>query len=139
MYLCQHTAKFNLLFGMPSSKKLPAWIGVVVALSLGSCQREYLNTNDLDITLRPGFVFPLGQADLTIGDVFKPDSSMITTDPNGLYRLVYNQPDLFDLQVGDIVEIPNQAPTNTSFAMGVVNIPNVNFGSSFQWFCRWCT
>lgn len=106
-------------------------LGTAVAV-LSACQREYLDPTDLDVTFRPGMVVPLGQVDLTIGDVFKPDTTMISTDPNGLYRLVYSQPDLFNLQVGDIVEIPNQAPTTSSFAMGVVNIPDVQFGSSIR-------
>ena len=127
-----YTAKIKPHLGMLHTKKRTVLVLGAVGLLFGACQREYLNPDDLDITLRPGFVFPLGQADLTIGDVFKPDSSMISTDPNGLYRLVYSQPDLFDLQVGDIVEIPNQSPTNESFSMGVVNIPNVNFGSSVR-------
>jgi len=104
----------------------------VAGLFAGACQRDYIDPTDLDITLRPGFVFPLGQADLTIGDVFKPDSTLISTDPDGLYRLVYNQPGLFDLQVGDIVEIPTQSPTTSSFSMGVVSIPNVQFGSNIR-------
>lgn len=58
----------------------------VAGLFAGACQRDYIDQTDLDITLRPGFVFPLGQADLTIGDVFKPDSTLISTDPDGLYR-----------------------------------------------------
>ena len=40
----------------------------ILALSLlgfGSCQRELLTVNDLDLTLRPGLVVPLGQLHLS--------------------------------------------------------------------------
>jgi hypothetical protein len=70
--------------------------GAVALSILGfwSCQRELLTVNDLDLTLRPGLVVPLGQIDLTLGDVFNPDSNLVTTDPDQTYRLVYRQTDL---------------------------------------------
>jgi hypothetical protein len=92
-----------------------------VALSIlgfWSCQRELLTVNDLDLTLRPGLVVPLGQIDLTLGDVFNPDSSLVTTDPDQTYRLVYRQTDLLNVGVSEFLELPSQPAIAENFKAG---------------------
>ena len=70
---------------------------VFAALALVACQRDLLTVDDLDVTLRPGVVVPLGALDLTLSDVFNPDSGLVTVDPDQTYRLVYRQTNLLDV------------------------------------------
>jgi hypothetical protein len=96
-----------------------------VALSIlgfWSCQRELLTVNDLDLTLRPGLVVPLGQIDLTLGDVFNPDSSLVTTDPDQTYRLVYRQTDLLNVGVSEFLELPSQPAIAENFKAGYISL-----------------
>ena len=107
----------------------------ILALSLlgfGSCQRELLTVNDLDLTLRPGLVVPLGQIDLTLGDVFNPDSSLVTTDPDQTYRLVYRQTDLLNVGVSEFLELPSQPAIAENFKAGYISLPNVNAAANVR-------
>ena len=107
----------------------------ILALSLlgfGSCQRELLTVNDLDLTLRPGLVVPLGQIDLTLGDVFNPDSSLVTTDADQTYRLVYRQTDLLNVGVAEFLELPSQPAIAENFKAGYIALPDVNAAANVR-------
>lgn len=107
----------------------------ILALSLfgfWSCQRELLTVNDLDLTLRPGLVVPLGQIDLTLGDVFNPDSSLVTTDPDQTYRLVYRQTDLLNVGVAEFLELPSQPAVAENFKAGYIALPDVNAAANVR-------
>ena len=101
-------------------------------LGFGSCQRELLTVNDLDLTLRPGLVVPIGQIDLTLGDVFNPDSSLVTTDPDQTYRLVYRQTDLLNVGVAEFLELPSQPAIAENFKAGYIALPNVNAAANVR-------
>ena len=107
----------------------------ILALSLlgfWSCQRELLTVNDLDLTLRPGLVVPLGQIDLTLGDVFNPDSSLVTTDVDQTYRLVYRQTDLLNVGVTEFLELPSQPAISENFKAGYIALPDVNAAANVR-------
>lgn len=107
----------------------------ILALSLlgfWSCQRELLTVNDLDLTLRPGLVVPLGQIDLTLGDVFNPDSSLVTTDADQTYRLVYRQTDLLNVGVTEFLELPSQPAITENFRAGYIALPDVNAAANVR-------
>ena len=101
-------------------------------LGLWSCQRELLTVNDLDLTLRPGLVVPLGQIDLTLGDVFNPDSSLVTTDADQTYRLVYRQTDLLNVGVTEFLELPSQPAISENFKAGFIALPDVNAAANVR-------
>lgn len=108
--------------------------GILALSFLGfwSCQRELLTVNDLDLTLRPGLVVPLGQIDLTLDDVFNPDSSLVTTDPDQTYRLVYRQTDLLNVGVAEFLELPNQPAIAENFKAGYIALPDVNAAANVR-------
>lgn len=101
-------------------------------LGFWSCQRELLTVNDLDLTLRPGLVVPLGQIDLTLGDVFNPDSSLVSTDPDQTYRLVYRQTDLLNVGVAEFLELPSQPAIAENFKAGYIALPDVNAAANVR-------
>ena len=92
-------------------------------LLLSSCQRDLLDPNDLDIKVQPGLQIPVGKVDLTLSDVFKPDSGLISVGSDQNYRLVYRQDSLLSLDVADLLELPNQSPVAQNFKMGILNLP----------------
>ena len=109
---------------------LSSFSSLLLVLALTSCQRENLDPSDLSATLRPGVMIPLGHAHLTLSDIITPDSNLITADDNGMYRLVYKQDSLISLHVHDLIDIPNQAPIQNSFSMGLISIPNILTGTN---------
>ena len=123
---------------MASSASSTFFVGLskgILALSLlglWSCQRELLTVNDLDLTLRPGLVVPLGQIDLTLGDVFNPDSSLVTTDADQTYRLVYRQTDLLNVGVAEFLELPSQPAIAENFKAGYIALPDVNAAANVR-------
>lgn len=119
----------------PSSTFFLRFSKRILVLSLfgfGSCQRELLTVNDIDLTLRPGLVVPLGQIDLTLGDVFNPDSSLVTIDPDQTYRLVYRQTDLLNVGVAEFLELPSQPAIAENFKAGYIALPDVNAAANVR-------
>jgi len=102
------------------------------ALALVACQRDLLTVDDLDVTLRPGVVVPLGALDLTLSDVFNPDSGLVTVDPDQTYRLVYRQTNLLDVGVADFLELPSQPTVAENFKAGYIALPNVNAAAAVR-------
>ena len=100
------------------------------AVALASCSRDLLTVDDLDVTLRPGIVVPIGSVDLTLSDVFNPDSALVTVDPDQTYRLVYRQPDLLQVGVAEFLELPSQPTIVESFKAGNIELPPVNAGAN---------
>ena len=90
---------------------------------LSSCQRDLLDPNDLDLKVQPGLQIPVGKVDLTLSDVFRPDSGLISVGSDQNYRLVYKQDSLLSLDVADLLELPNQSPVAQNFKMGILNLP----------------
>ena len=96
------------------------------SVALASCSRDLLTVDDLDVTLRPGIVVPIGTVDLTLSDVFNPDSALVTVDPDQTYRLVYRQPNLLQVGVAEFLELPSQPTVTESFKAGYIELPDVN-------------
>jgi hypothetical protein len=107
-------------------------IALLAALSLMACSRDLLTVDDLDVTLRPGIVVPLGELDLTLSDVFNPDSGLVTVDPDQTYRLVYRQPNLLSVGVADFLELPSQPSVAENFKAGYISLPNVNAAAAVR-------
>lgn len=107
-------------------------IALLAALSLMACSRDLLTVDDLDVTLRPGIVVPLGELDLTLSDVFNPDSSLIQVDPDQTYRLVYRQTNLLNVGVADFLELPSQPSVAENFKAGYIALPNVNAAAAVR-------
>jgi hypothetical protein len=74
----------------------------------------------------------LGQIDLTLGDVFNPDSSLVTTDPDQTYRLVYRQTDLLNVGVSEFLELPSQPAIAENFKAGYIALPDVNAAANVR-------
>jgi len=102
---------------------------LLAAVALASCSRDVLTVDDLDVTLRPGVVVPLGSVDLTLSDVFTPDSALVTIDPDQTYRLVYRQPGLLSVGVAEFLDLPAQPAVNETFKAGYIALPDVNAGA----------
>ena len=107
-------------------------IALLAALSLMACSRDLLTVDDLDVTLRPGIVVPLGEFDLTLSDVFNPDSGLVTVDPDQTYRLVYRQTNLLNVGVADFLELPSQPSVTENFKAGYIALPNVNASAAVR-------
>ena len=107
-------------------------IALLAALSLMACSRDLLTVDDLDVTLRPGIVVPLGELDLTLSDVFNPDSGLVTVDPDQTYRLVYRQTNLLNVGVADFLELPSQPSVAENFKAGYIALPNVNASAAVR-------
>ncbi|MEY4172159.1 MAG: hypothetical protein RL485_529, partial [Bacteroidota bacterium] len=107
-------------------------IALLAALSLMACSRDLLTVDDLDVTLRPGIVVPLGELDLTLSDVFNPDSGLVTVDPDQTYRLVYRQTNLLNVGVADFLELPSQPSVTENFKAGYIALPNVNAAAAVR-------
>ncbi len=107
-------------------------IALLAALSLMACSRDLLTVDDLDVTLRPGIVVPLGELDLTLSDVFNPDSGLVTVDPDQTYRLVYRQTNLLNVGVADFLELPSQPSVTENFKAGYIALPNVNASAAVR-------
>jgi hypothetical protein len=105
---------------------------IFAALALVACQRDLLTVDDLNVTLRPGVVVPLGALDLTLSDVFNPDSGLVTVDPDQTYRLVYRQTNLLDVGVADFLELPSQPTVAENFKAGYIALPNVNAAAAVR-------
>lgn len=102
---------------------------LLAAVAVASCSRDLLTVDDLDVTLRPGVVVPLGSVDLTLSDVFTPDSALVTVDPDQTYRLVYRQPGLLSVGVAEFLDLPAQPAVNETFKAGYIALPDVNAGA----------
>lgn len=103
---------------------------LIAAVAVASCSRDLLTVDDLNVTLRPGIVVPIGSVDLTLSDVFNPDSALVTVDPDQTYRLVYRQPDLLQVGVAEFLELPSQPTVVESFKAGYIELPPVNAGAN---------
>ncbi|MFZ9733292.1 MAG: hypothetical protein ACO3BA_08005, partial [Schleiferiaceae bacterium] len=71
----------------------------------------------------------LGSIDLTLRDVFTPDSALVTIDPDQTYRLVYRQPGLLSVGVAEFLDLPAQPAVNETFKAGYIALPDVNAGA----------
>lgn len=104
-------------------------IALLLAAALAACSRDLLTVDDVDVTLRPGIVVPLGSIDLTLSDVFQPDSALVKVDADQTYRLVYRQPNLLNVGVSEFLDLPAQPSVNQTFKAGYIALPDVNAGA----------
>lgn len=95
------------------------------------CQRELLDPADLQVTLAPGYVFPLAHVYLDLGDVLPVDSAgpaTLTDEP--FYILAYEEDSLFEISVEDLLEIPAQAPVSLNAPLGLLSLPDFQSSAS---------
>ena len=107
-------------------------LALLAAAALAACSRDLLTVDDLDVTLRPGITVPIGQIDLTLGDVFNPDSGLVTVDPDQTYRLVYRQTGLLQVGVAEFLDLPAQPSVNETFKSGYIELPDVNAAAAIR-------
>lgn len=77
-----------------------------------SCAREKIDFDNLDdLRFGVGIQTPLVNATLTLSDLLLEDT-VLTEDPDGGLRIIFNQDSIFSLSVIDFVSIPEQTPTS---------------------------
>lgn len=90
-------------------KKLLFCFSVLIGLS--SCERTEIDFDNFnDLRINTAIQAPLVNATLTLGDLLVSDS-LLTEDPDGGLRVIFNQDSIFSLSVIDFVNIPEQTPT----------------------------
>lgn len=82
-----------------------------VLIGLSSCERTEIDFDNFnDLRINTAIQAPLVKATLTLGDLLKEDT-VLTEDPDGLLRVIFQQDSIFSLSVIDFVNIPEQTPT----------------------------
>lgn len=80
-------------------------------IGLSTCKRTEIDFDNFnDIRINTAIQAPLVKATLTLGDLLIEDT-VLTQDPDGGLRIVFNQDSIFSLSVIDFVSIPEQTPT----------------------------
>lgn len=82
-----------------------------IALFTFACNRDEIDFDKFDeLQFSPGIQTPLVKASLTLEDLLVEDT-LLTRDPDGGLRIIFNQDSIFSLSVIDFVNIPEQTPT----------------------------
>ncbi|HEX7585507.1 MAG TPA: hypothetical protein VF373_12520, partial [Prolixibacteraceae bacterium] len=96
-------------------KKIPFMFWVVLLLFLvNSCKMDNLDFSKLsnDLKLNPEIVAPVAKANITVWDMIqsanKNNANQITKDSSGLIKIVYKQDNLYNYNVRDFLNFPNQ-------------------------------
>ena len=82
-----------------------------------SCLRDNFETDRLSerINYSPHFVMPIAYGSLTLGNLLKPDDTLIFVDPDNSIRLVLKEDSLFSISAADILSIPLPGPVISQF------------------------
>ncbi|MDP2189103.1 MAG: hypothetical protein Q8J69_10515 [Sphingobacteriaceae bacterium] len=75
----------------------------------------------------PGFGLPIGTFNITLANLLKNDSTL-TINPDSSIKIVFRNDSIAEQSVGEILEIPAQAPSTQQLKLGAISIDN--FGSS---------
>lgn len=97
----------------------------VAGLLTLSCQRAQLDPDDLVIGPQPGIRLPIGHVSMTMEDVL-PVGNGLSIQGDGTYQFVMNLDSIINFDVSDLVTYPSQTNVNTSFKMGLIEVPNVS-------------
>lgn len=101
----------------------------LVAFSTTSCLKDKYNpANFRSPDWEPGFGIPIATFNISLADALKGDSTLTVDSIDKSVRVIFRNDTLAEQSVGEILEIPTQAPTSTTLKLGVVSIDD--FGSS---------
>ncbi len=115
--------KLNFTSFLKSSMVL--FIGMLI---LSGCIKDkYRPGNFMKPDWEPGFGLPIGTFNITLANLLKGDSTL-TINPDSSIKIVFRNDSIAEQSVGDILEIPAQAPTSQQLKLGAIAIDN--FGSS---------
>ena len=95
---------------------------------LSSCLKDkYKPGNFMKPDWEPGFGLPIATVNITLGNLLKNDSTL-TINPDSSIKIVFRNDTIAQQNVGDILEIPVQAPTTQQLKLGAIQIDD--FSSS---------
>lgn len=95
---------------------------------LSSCLKDKYNPkNFMSPDWEPGFGVPIATVNITLGNLLKGDSTL-TVNPDSSIKIVFRNDSIAEQSVGDILEIPAQAPSTQQLKLGAISI--ATFGSS---------
>lgn len=77
----------------------------------------------------PSFVIPLANGSLSLGNLLKPDDSLVFFDPDNSIRLVIREDTLFSVSVEDIIEIPLPGSVSRNFTVTPVPLDDYETSS----------
>lgn len=101
----------------------------LLLFSLSGCLKDKYNpANFKTPDWEPGFGIPIATFNLSLADVLTGDSTLTIDSVDKSVKVVFRNDTLAEQSVGDILEIPSQAPTSTTLKLGAVSIDD--FGSS---------
>jgi len=98
----------------------------IVVLS-GCLKDKYKPGNFMKPDWEPGFGLPIANLNITLGNLLKNDSTL-TINPDSSIKIVFRNDTLAEQSVGEILEIPTQAPSTQQLKLGAISI--ANFSSS---------
>lgn len=97
-------------------------------LTLSGCLKDKYNPNNfMKPDWEPGFGIPIATVNITLGNLLKADSTL-TINPDSSIKIVFRNDSIAEQSVGDILQIPAQAPSSQQLKLGALAIGN--FGSS---------
>ncbi|MDP3642781.1 MAG: hypothetical protein Q8S54_06265 [Bacteroidota bacterium] len=111
----------------------------VLLLLFNGCNLDGFDFDKLssEVNISPEFVAPIANAKISVWDMVqsanKENDSVITTDQNGLIKIVYKQDSLFKYDVGEFLNFSDEPtiPTEKQYLPEIAP-DNVNITSSIQ-------
>jgi hypothetical protein len=105
--------------------------GVVLFVGMfilsGCLKDKYKPGNFMKPDWEPGFGLPIATVNITLGNLLKNDSTL-TINPDSSIKIVFRNDTIAQQNVGDILEIPVQAPSIQQLKLGAIQIDD--FSSS---------
>lgn len=101
----------------------------LLLFSLSGCLKDKYNpANFKTPDWEPGFGIPIATFNISLADALEGDSTLTVDSLDKSVKVVFRNDTLAEQSVGEILEIPSQAPTSTTLKLGTVSIDD--FGSS---------
>lgn len=101
----------------------------LLLFSLSGCLKDKYNpANFKTPDWEPGFGIPIATFNISLADALEGDSTLTIDSLDKSVKVVFRNDTLAEQSVGEILEIPSQAPTSTTLKLGTVSIDD--FGSS---------
>lgn len=99
-----------------TSKSFP-FLSISFAVLLGSCVKNLNTDPDTTVVIDSEWAFPLAKSRLDLQNLIN-NNDLITSDPDGLVRLVYRQDSIFSQSVSDYTRIPDQMDIKANVTVG---------------------
>jgi hypothetical protein len=91
---------------------------------LSGCLKDKYNPkNFMSPDWEPGFGLPIATFNITLANLLKGDSTL-TINPDSSIKIVFRNDSIAEQSVGDILEIPSQAPSTQQLKLGAIEISN---------------